>query len=174
LVTVKDLLSDHRTMDSFIHDLEHYSITNCSGHAYCKIRLCHYADGILLRSDHHTSCSCDISIATIPTATVICGCQDSRSYGNANPSLTEGVFVCVWSSGTWQKDGPWREVIEKHLEKLIQQLETVKEAKKKSEEEERAKRAAHAAEANQRLCDAWEQKANVKEYGDEGLDGVRP
>ncbi len=145
-------------MDSFIHELAGLDLDNCSGGAYREVRLCRYDRGMLLVSNHSTFNYCHISVATVPSAKIFRGCQDSRAYGNPNPKVDRlGELVYVWSDGKWIKDGPWVPLIRDWLIELMGKIDDAREARKRKQEQEieeriRAKEAKDAA-----LVGAWNQ-----------------
>ena len=131
---VDELLSNRHAMDAFIHQLAHLDLDNCSGGAFRAVRLCRYDRGMLLTSQHSTFDYCDIKIATVPTAKIFRGCQDSRANGNPNPKVDEGELVCVWSGGKWTKEGPWMPKIREWLNELLEMAETAREERRQKEQ----------------------------------------
>lgn len=108
-------------MDNFIRLLAYCGMDNASGSSYCNHRIATYYKGVLFISHHHVDHICHIDIAENPSAKLILGSQDSRCYGNPNPSLENSKWHVVWNGGGDIKDGPWvpkiKEVIGELLEK---------------------------------------------------------
>ena len=158
-LNAEDLLSSSVRMDAFIHRLATYKITNCTGSAYRKVRLCYYEDGILLVSDHHTNHFCRIRIATDPKASIVRGCQESRAHGNPNPKPDRGELVSVWNEGHWINRGPWEAPIRALLSRLLVRVakaeKTAGQASERRSREQNADRARQAAE----LVGAWSEEA---------------
>lgn len=104
---VDALLSNKRDMDDFIHLLAHLKLDNASGEAYRSICLAAFKDGVLLKSDHHTSSSCAVKITSKPGLKIARGSQNSRFGRDPHPAVIDGEWICVWSDGKWVKKGPW-------------------------------------------------------------------
>jgi hypothetical protein len=152
---VDKLLSSAAAMDRFIHELSYVNLDNCSGSAYRSVRLCRYDRGMLLCSEHSTFNYCHIAIASVPTAKIILGQQDSCYSGKASPSVDEGELVSVWSSGKWIKEGPWVPKIKEWLIELLEKLEKAREARRRKEEDVRLKKQQEQEEKDAKLIAAY-------------------
>uniref|UniRef100_A0A6M3LFS4 Uncharacterized protein n=1 Tax=viral metagenome TaxID=1070528 RepID=A0A6M3LFS4_9ZZZZ len=152
-----DLLNNKNNMDDFIHNLSHYNMDNMTGGSYRKVRLCYYENNILLVSEHHTQKYCSIYIVDNPNTNfkVYRGCQDSCYDGNPFPKIKGANFICVWSNGTWNMNGPWQEKIENMLDDLIIRLENKKIEVAKEKEDNRLKLQKEQEMTDKELAENW-------------------
>jgi len=117
----KDVLKSTYTLNNFIYQLCNYGLDNCSGSSFKEIRSCYYKNGILLKSEHRAN-NCGIYVSSVLGANIINGCQNFCTYGDPNPTLSEGVFIPVWDDGKWIKKSPWIEKIHNLINELCDEL----------------------------------------------------
>lgn len=151
-------VSSNRRMGALFSHLMNAKLCNMSGSAYQCHPQCIYRDGILI-TDHWRTCGhWDIKIANDPKQTPRRGCQDSRSTGGDPYPSIDGGWTRVWDRGTWEKSGPWCEVILRVLETLTTEADEFYRRQAEEKEAARVAVAAKKAEEDAALLSAWSQR----------------
>jgi hypothetical protein len=121
-------------------------------HGFC-------ADGVLIYDHHNVNKYYTIKICNTPEDASYYpadrGRDASVSYGsNALPRFVNGSTT-VWNSGEWSEEGPWKEKIEKLVDRLYVLCREAENDKEKQEHEESERKQQLGQEERNKLINNW-------------------